>query len=146
VDSNRQVNNTEADVCSVEKFMWKLNNQGPYCCPGVIDQQQGQSNKAYCCVGAPIPNNGVWTTTQTSCATTVSLFPQSDYTSKVKEAATKYSVVYTTDVGKGSATVISTITVGASAASSTGAAAARFTIGAAANGMLMVAGGLLLNT
>jgi hypothetical protein len=107
----------------------------------------GDRSKAYCCVGASLPHNAVVTTTQNSCATTVSLDPRTEYSSKVREAATKYGVTYTTDVGVGNQTVISTATVGATEASSgssevsTGGAAARVTAGA----MVLVAGGLLFS-
>lgn len=139
---------TDKDVCTIPEFQWHLNNRGTFCCPGVLDQQQGDESKAYCCVGAHIPRNAVVTTTQTSCATTIGLFPTSDYTSKVREAATKYGVTYTTNVGAGNQTVISTATVGVSPTEtsngsstvSTGGAGARKTAAAA----LWVAGGLLL--
>lgn len=78
----------------------------------------GDRRKAYCCVGAHIPDNVVITTTQTSCATTVSLNPITDYSSKAREAATKYGVTYTTNVGLGNPTVISMATVGVTASGS----------------------------
>lgn len=108
----------------------------------------GDRSKAYCCVGAHIPANVIITTTQTSCVTKVSLNPITDYSKKAREAATKYGVTYTTNVGVGNRTVIETATVGVAftasgsgkGSTSTGGAGARNTAAAA----LMVAGGLLL--
>lgn len=105
----------------------------------------GDRSKAYCCVSAHIPANVVITTTQTSCATIISLNPITDYSSKARRAATKYGVTYTTSVGRGNHTVIETATVGVTASGSgrasvsTGGAGARNTAAAA----LVVAGGLL---
>ncbi|GAB7326540.1 hypothetical protein MBLNU13_g10526t1 [Cladosporium sp. NU13] len=135
------------DVCAIFDFQWHVNSES-ICCPGVIDMPHGDRSKAYCCVGAHIPANVVITTTQTSCATKVSLNPITDYSSKALKAATKYGVTYTTNVGMGSRTVIETATVGVtstaigsgSASVSTGGAGARKTAAAA----LVVAGGLLL--
>jgi hypothetical protein len=68
------------------------------------------------------------------------------YSSKVREAATKYGVTYTANVGAGTNTVISTATVGVTASgsseasTSTGGAAARVTAGA----VVLVAGALVL--
>lgn len=106
----------------------------------------GDRSAAYCCVGAHIPANVVITTTQTSCATKISLNPITEYSSKAREAATKYGVTYTRDVGVGNLTRIETATVGvtktASGSSevSTGGARARDTAAAA----LVIVGGVLL--
>lgn len=127
----------------IQQFRWELNSEGTYCCPGSLDIPQGQSSDAYCCVGAGTSKDEPRHTTQPSCSTTVKVFPQTGYTSKVKEAATKYGVTYTTSMVEGNATVYSTATVGTS--STTGGAGARVTMGAAATGILVVAGGLLLN-
>lgn len=96
-----QPTTTEIDVCTLHQFQWHLNSAAPYCCPGILDQVHGDASKAYCCVGAHPPDNAVWTTTQTSCATRISVYPQTGYSSKVREAATKYGITYTTDVGGG---------------------------------------------
>lgn len=133
----------DLDVCAIPEFQWHVNSES-ICCPGVVDMPHGDRSKAYCCVGAHIPDNVVITTTQTSCATTVSLNPITDYSSKAREAATKYGVTYTTNVGFGNHTVISTptigVTVSGSSSVSTGGAGARNTAAAA----LVVAGGLLI--
>jgi hypothetical protein len=138
------------DVCAISQFLWDVNG-AQVCCPGVVDMPSGDRSKAYCCVGASLPHNAVVTTTQTSCATMVNLDPRTEYSSKVREAATRYGVTYTTDVGVGNFTVVSTATVGeagteteaaggsGSSEVSTGGAAARVTAGA----VVLVAGGLL---
>jgi hypothetical protein len=109
---------------------------------------QGDRSKAYCCVGASIPANVIITTTQTSCATKVSLNPITEYSSKAREAATKYGVTYTRNVGVGNQTVVETGTVGVRKTTpsgrssvSTGGADARKTAAAAA---VVVVGGVLL--
>ena len=137
----------DLDVCAIPDFQWTVNSES-ICCPGVVDMPHGDRSKAYCCVGAHIPVNVVITTTQTSCATKVTLNPITDYSKKAREAATKYRVTYTTNVGVGNHTVIETATVGVSstatgsgrASVSTGGAGARNTAAVA----LVVAGGLLL--
>ena len=125
----------DLDVCAIPEFQWHVNSES-ICCPGVVDMPHGDRSKAYCCVGAHIPDNVVITTTQTSCATKVSLNPITDYSSKARKAATKYGVTYTTNVGLGNHTIISS----GSSSASTGGAGARNTAAAA----LVVAGGLLL--
>ena len=136
---------SDLDVCAIPAFQWHVNAES-ICCPGVVDMPSGDRSAAYCCVGAHIPPDAVITTTQTSCATKISLNPITEYSSKAREAATKYSVTYTRDVGVGNFTRVETATVGvtktASGSSevSTGGAGARKTAAAA----LVVAGGLLL--
>jgi hypothetical protein len=87
----------DIDICAIPSFQWHVNSES-ICCPGVVDMPQGDRSKAYCCVGAHIPSNVIITTTQTSCATTVSLNPITEYSSKAREAATKYGVTYTRNV------------------------------------------------
>lgn len=143
------------NICALPAFTWHLNSAGPYCCPGVLDQPSGDGSKAYCCVGAPRPHNAVWTTTQASCATTVSVYQQEGYTSRVVEAASKYSVTYETVVGAENATRVVTATVGVTEnADGTGAGmgasgtsegvGAKVTAGAVLNGVLAVGVDLLL--
>jgi len=107
----------------------------------------GDRSSAYCCVGASIPDNVVITTTQTSCATKISLNPITEYSSKARAAATEYKVTYTRGVGVGNFTRVETGTVGGSRTTggggkevSTGGAGARKTAAA----VFVVAGGVLL--
>lgn len=138
---------TDIDICTIPQFQWHLNSAGPYCCPGILDQEHGDASKAYCCVGVHAPDNAVWTTTQTSCATKISVYPQAGYSNNIREAATRYGATYTTDVGVGSEVVVETTTVGGTAMGSRnvgGAAAARATGAVGLGGGLLVVGGLLL--
>lgn len=87
-------------LCSQPAFLNQQINGNQFCCPGSLDQDSSDG-AAYCCVGN---NNGLATNTATSyesdrtgtvstCSTTVHV-TESDYTSRVEAAGTKYGVSY----------------------------------------------------
>jgi hypothetical protein len=129
--------------CGLIDFSWSINDKD-YCCPGVLDTPKGDVSDPYCCIGAPMPIDSHWTTTQTSCATTVHI-TDSDYTNEIQVAATYYSVTYTTNIGSSNMTVISTATIGdsptpglASTTTSTGGSGPRATAVAVAVGAIAI--------
>jgi hypothetical protein len=67
-----QADTTNTDVCLVQQFMWGLNFEGTYCCPGRLKLPQGESSEAYYFVGAEAQDDGCGhTTPHPSCSTTV---------------------------------------------------------------------------
>lgn len=135
-----------ARICGQAAFLQQQINGNQYCCAGSLDKDQ-DSGQAYCCIGN---NNGLATNTATnyesartgtiaSCSTTIHV-TESDYTSKVEAAGTKYGVSYVSPVYfHGTSTSYMAVTP-----TSTGAAVAAKTPAYMAREALLVFGAVAL--